>query len=303
MKTGLILSSVAHVAIMTWGVFALPEPARLEAPDIDALPIEIVPFEELSQKRAGDLKAEPDTPPPPDPAPTPPTPVETETPVEQPQEEPAPKVVEATPPPPPPEPSPPEPTPDPVEAEPEPAPPPEPVEAKEPEVAPEPKLDFAKAPPPRVRPKPPAQPEPPKQEDFNSDKIAALLNQQKPQGAAPQPEQQQLGVQGGDNSNQLSQNEIDFLRRQLENCWSLQAGMEAAESIAVRVEMVLNIDGTIAGPPRVLNSGSGVSFQIASERALRAVQACAPYSYMPQEKYDTWSVIEFNFDPSKMFQG
>ncbi|MGJ8531207.1 MAG: cell envelope biogenesis protein TolA [Alphaproteobacteria bacterium] len=300
MKTGLILSSVAHMAIMTWGVLALPEPARLEAPEIDALPVEIVPFEELSQKRVGDLKAEPDTPPPPEPEPTPPTPVETETPVEEPQEEPAPKVVEATPPPPAPEPPPPEPIPDPVEPEPA---PPEPEETKEPEVAPEPKLDFSKAPPPRARPTLPARPETPTQEDFNSDKIAALLNQQKPQGAAPQPEQQQLGVQNGDNSNQLSQNEIDFLRRQLESCWSLQAGMEAAESIAVRVEMVLNIDGTIAGPPRVLNSGTGISFQIASERALRAVQACAPYSYMPQEKYDTWSVIEFNFDPSKMFQG
>lgn len=301
MKTGLIISSFAHVAVLTWGMWGLPDPERLEAPDIDALPVEIVPFEELSQKRAGDLKADPETPPPPEPEPTPPKPVETDKPAEKPHEEPAPRVVEATPPP---APAPPAPEPDPVPApvEPEPAPP-EPVETKEPEVEPEPKMQFAKAPPPRVRPKPPAQPKPPKQEDFNSDKIAALLNKQKPQGAAPKPEQQQLGVQGGDNSNQLSQNEIDFLRRQLESCWSLQAGMEAAESIAVQVQMVLNIDGSLAGPPQVLNSGAGLSFQIASERALRAVQACAPYSYMPQEKYDTWSVIEFNFDPSKMFQG
>ena len=49
MKTGLILSSVAHVAVMTWGVFALPEPARLEAPEIDALPVEIVPFEDFER--------------------------------------------------------------------------------------------------------------------------------------------------------------------------------------------------------------------------------------------------------------
>lgn len=302
MKTGLILSSVAHVAVMTWGVFALPEPARLEAPEIDALPVEIVPFEELSQKRAGDLKAEPDTPPPPEPEPTPPTPVEADKPVEKPAEEPAPKQVEATPPP---APAPPEPEPAPPEPEPEPEPaPPEPEPTPEPEVAPEPQLDLSKAPPPRVRPKPPA-PQPPQPEaDFNTDKIAALLDKQKPQGAAPQPDQpQQLGVQGGDNSNQLSQNEIDFLRRQLENCWSLQAGMEAAESIAIEVQMVLNIDGTLAGPPRVLNTGAGAQYQIAAERALRAVQVCAPYSYMPQEKYDTWQVIEFNFDPSKMFQG
>nr|WP_306268194.1 cell envelope biogenesis protein TolA [Pararhizobium sp. IMCC3301] len=301
MRTGLIISSFAHVAVLTWGMFAMPAPARLEAPDIDALPIEIVPFEELSQKRAGDLKAKPETPPPVKPEPVPPKPVKTDKPVEKPQDQPAPKVVEATPPP---APAPPAPEPDPVAepVEPEPAPP-EPVETKQPEVEPEPAKQLAKAPPPRKKPKPPAQPTPPKQEDFSSDKIAALLNKQKPQGAAPEPVQQQLGVQGGDNSNQLSQNEIDFLRRQLESCWSLQAGMEAAESIAVQVQMVLNIDGSLAGAPRVMNSGPGLSFQIAAERALRAVQACAPYSYMPQEKYDTWSVIEFNFDPSKMFQG
>ncbi|PCJ86587.1 MAG: hypothetical protein COA52_14915 [Hyphomicrobiales bacterium] len=164
-------------------------------------------------------------------------------------------------------------------------------------------MQFANSPRPRSRPKPPPKTAVKKKPDFNTDKIAALLDKQKPTGAAPQPEQQQLGVQNGDNSNQLTQNEIDFLRRQLESCWSLQAGMEAADTITVTVQMVLNLDGSLAGAPRVLNPGGTAQHRIASERALRAVQICAPYAYMPQDKYDTWQVIEFNFDPSKMFQG
>ncbi len=299
MKAGLFLSSLAHVAVLSWGVYALPEPARLEAPDVDALPIEIVPFEELSQKRQGDLNAEPDTPPVAEPKPIPPKPVEAKETVEKPTETPAVQPVEAQP-----EPEPAVEQPKPVEvAEPEPAPAPEPAPVAEPAPEPEPKLQFANSPRPRSRPKPPPEEKTKKKQDFNTDKIAALLDRQKPTGAAPQPERQQLGVQNGDNSNQLTQNEIDFLRRQLENCWSLQAGMEAADSITVTVQMVLNLDGSLAGSPRVLNPGVTAQHRIASERALRAVQVCAPYAYMPQDKYDTWQVIEFNFDPSKMFQG
>lgn len=296
MKTGLILSSVAHVGVLTWGLIALPQPEALEVPFEDALPVEIVPFEELSQKRAGDLQADPETPPPPDPEPVQPAEVEAPEPVEPPPtpEPPAPE----PPAPEPPAPEPPAPEPPVEAAEPAPEPAPEPAETKAPEPEPQ---QFTAAPPPRSRPKLP-QPEQREDPEFNSNEIAALLDRQKREQAAPKPQQPQaLGTETG-NANTLSQNEIDFLRRQLENCWSLQAGMEAAESIAVTVQMVLNIDGTLAGAPRILNPQGGLQYQIAAERALRAVQVCAPYAYLPQDKYDTWQVLEFNFDPSQMFR-
>lgn len=296
MKTGLILSSVAHVGVLTWGLIALPQPDALPVPVEDALPVEIVPFEEIALRQAGDEQADPETPPPPDPVPVQPAEVEAPEPVEPPPapEPPAPE---------PPAPEPPAPEPpaaelpvETAEPAPEPAPDPEPVEAEAPEPEPQ---QFTAAPPPRARPTPLQPREDPK---FNSNEIAALLDRQERAQAAPQPEQPQaLGVDSG-NDNALAQNEIDFLRRQLESCWSLQAGMEAAESIAVTVQMVLNIDGTLAGAPRILNPQTGLQYQIAAERALRAVQVCAPYAYLPQDKYDTWQVLEFNFDPSQMFR-
>ena len=36
---------------------------------------------------------------------------------------------------------------------------------------------------------------------------------------------------------------------------------------------------------------------------LAAVQICAPYDFLPQEKYAQWREIEFTFDPREMLGG
>jgi len=58
MKVGVVLSSAAHVAILSWGLFSLTAPAALQVADVEALPIDIVPIEQLTQSVEGDKKAE-----------------------------------------------------------------------------------------------------------------------------------------------------------------------------------------------------------------------------------------------------
>jgi colicin import membrane protein len=58
MKVGVVLSSAAHVAILTWGLLNFAAPAPLQVADVEALPIDIVPIEELTQSVAGEKKAE-----------------------------------------------------------------------------------------------------------------------------------------------------------------------------------------------------------------------------------------------------
>lgn len=52
MKTGLVVSSVAHVVLLSWGLWSLSGPEPMSAID-NSLPVDIVPIEEFSQSVAG----------------------------------------------------------------------------------------------------------------------------------------------------------------------------------------------------------------------------------------------------------
>ncbi len=194
MKAGLSTSLVLHAALIAFGLFTLKAPSAHDVGDVQAIPVDMVPIEELTQLQQGDKKA---------PKAEKPAPKKTERPhtvpdaktigendvdlddvpkpeasprkidtASAPQPEPAPK----------PEPKPvearpePKPEPKPVEAKPAPAPAPQPekvAEAPKPEPAPTPDavaetIASAEETPamefPDELPKPVARPEPPKRE-------------------------------------------------------------------------------------------------------------------------------------------
>ena len=75
---------------------------------------------------------------------------------------------------------------------------------------------------------------------------------------------------------------------------ALLAGAAGAEDIVVSMIMALERDGSIAGRPRVLNSGSNPYFRATADAAVRAVLRCAPYQ-LPEEKYAAWNEVKLNF--------
>ncbi len=40
--------------------------------------------------------------------------------------------------------------------------------------------------------------------------------------------------------------------------------------------------------------------QILTEAVLRGIRRCAPYSFLPPEKYDAWSVVNINYTPEPL---
>ncbi len=104
------------------------------------------------------------------------------------------------------------------------------------------------------------------------------------------------------NAPQLSQNEIDMLRAQIQACWSPPVGVMEAKDLVVVLQFGLNRDGSVAAEPIVTNRGSNPLFQVAVDSARRAVLKCQPYR-LPVAKYDAWSEVEVKFDPKEMFRG
>ena len=308
MRAGLIVSVIGHLALALWGLISMPSPKTFDISNLEAVPVDFVPIDELTKLNLGVTKAEARE--------------------EVVPEPPAPKVAEAPPPPPPPlEPPKPEPVvaeaapldPAPEPPPPEPAPVPEPAKATEPVPAPEPppppKEAVAKpvpAPVPRPRPAPPkkvqvaaVQPTEEKEESF-TDEISAILDKSKPTGSTtPAETPPTLGSRSGSMVDQMSLDELAALRAKIQQCWNISGLVPPdASELIVKVKIFLDQDGSLSPsqPPQILKAGTSEFARTSAEAAVRAIRRCAPYQ-LPAEKYASWQEVDITFDPSEMFGG
>jgi hypothetical protein len=142
-----------------------------------------------------------------------------------------------------------------------------------------------------------------KESDFNADQVAALLNKQDAAGGGAKrtTETASLGGTQTTRGNTLSQSEMDALRGQIQKYWNIIPGMADGGDVRVTVRMRLDPAGNIIGEPDVSASGGSAGTRgTLSGSARRAVLRAQPYQ-LPKEKYDSWSDVIVNFDPSQMF--
>ena len=93
-----------------------------------------------------------------------------------------------------------------------------------------------------------------------------------------------------------------ILQNHLARCWRNSLDAPHPDELAVEVELSLDRNGELVGPPRLVDQGRILSspnpyLRVAGERALRAASVCAPYP-LPPEQYSEWRQITANFAPS-----
>ncbi len=209
----------------------------------------------------------------------------------------------------------------PAPAEPEPEPPsqPEPEPEKAPEVKepePEPKKPEVK---PEKKPEPPKEtpnvkPKP-KTDELDLDALSQLIDKERekeqprtqsqtPSQTTEQADKARPAVGAGD---RLTASDEAKMRAAVQRCWNAGTiiGAPEPEKLLVVIDFELNRDGSLSSPPRVVNelqiNLSGNQFwRVAQREAVSAVMKCAPYDFLPVERYDTWKEFRFNFDPSQM---
>ena len=57
MKTSLVTSAVLHALVLTWALVSIGSPPDFQVADVEALPVDMVPIEELTQLQQGDKEA------------------------------------------------------------------------------------------------------------------------------------------------------------------------------------------------------------------------------------------------------
>lgn len=58
MKIGVVLSSVAHVAFLSWGLLSIKAPAPLEVAEVESISVEIISFSDVSEAVQGEKEAD-----------------------------------------------------------------------------------------------------------------------------------------------------------------------------------------------------------------------------------------------------
>ncbi len=336
MRVGLTASSIAHGAVLVFALVSFSAPSAFDTPQPDPINVDVISASDLSQMTKGNEKGkktevkkvvaekvdapkpvndpnlkvsekqeiEPTAPPPPPPPPPPPTPA----------------------PPRPEEPKPPTPAPQPKPDEPKPAPPkadkPPPEQKADEGLKADPKKDEqkqeakAQTPPPLPQRKPPPPPTPQptranndakaqQEQKFDADRIAALLDKRTPQrNAAADQQVSQTAALGSPNgaAQTLTQSEIDALRARIQSCWGPPAGASEASDLRATIVVSFKQDGSLAMQPQLsgvtpASSPYGPAF---ADSALRAIIRCAPYTFLPANKYAVWKEIEMGFSLKDM---
>ena len=296
MKAGLAISAMLHAALLLWGIISFA--ARpLEARPNDALPIDIISDKQFSEITKGVKNGAKDK------LPAPlvekvgdPKPVDDST--AKPVDKKELTAAKTDAPPPPAE----QPAPKPAEAKPEKKEPPkiDPIaETLKKEEAKKKAEDRAKA---KAVQQAQAKPQP----SFDPNKIAALLDKREPTRQASAADTLSTAPSLGKadaTGPQLSQSEIDALRRRLGECWNPPAGAADGGQLKVVMRVLFKPDATVATPPQLVAATASPFGPAMAESAKRAILTCQPFTMLRPEHYQQWKDIEITFDPREMFGG
>ena len=147
-----------------------------------------------------------------------------------------------------------------------------------------------------------------KDEMFDPNSIAALIDKSKEEQAETTKKLDKV-TQSQDSSmnlSGLSLSEEDALKAQIFGCWSIPLGLPYNENLLVRIKLKLKPDGTlirteILDHARMNMPGQGF-YKVLAESALRAVQLCQPLK-VPTSGYERWKDLQLNFDAREMLGG
>lgn len=101
----------------------------------------------------------------------------------------------------------------------------------------------------------------------------------------------------------LSANEIAAFKTQVQKCWNAPASVTDTEKLHVVLRVALTRDGLLSMRPILIEASASPHGPVLVENAIRALNQCQPYRFLPADKYEEWKVLDLNFSPSGMSGG
>jgi len=138
------------------------------------------------------------------------------------------------------------------------------------------------------------------------DRLSGLVNRTRDQ--APEKNRQQAlqsetsnyvtaqyAMKGSGDGVSMTLSEVDALISAMTHCWQEPIAAPEPEKLIVTVTVLLFPDGRVEGGTH--DPVGGGFHRLAANRAVSAVKKCAPYDFLPPEKYSSWREIRLTFRP------
>lgn len=154
----------------------------------------------------------------------------------------------------------------------------------------------------------------PKAPVFDLDKLSGLVD--KSRETAPETNQQvalqsetattrydEIARQSAGEGSGMSATETDLLVSAMQKCWRMPAAATDAENLRVRLKVNFILGGHVENVQLIDQAASrqlspGNPFWAQAEReAIAAVHKCAPYDFLPDERYGVWRELVLNLRP------
>ena len=147
-----------------------------------------------------------------------------------------------------------------------------------------------------------------KEELFDTNNIAALIDKSKAETAETNKRTDKVSQNQDKETNfgSLTLSEEDALKAQIFGCWSIPLGLPYKEDLLVKIKLQLKPDGSIIRSEildhaRMNRPGQGF-YKVLAESALRAIKLCQPLR-LPNTGYERWKELQLNFDAREMLEG
>lgn len=189
-------------------------------------------------------------------------------------------------------------------------------------IAPDEEVTADPVAPPETRPDPADESEPqPEPEQvaeaapsFDLDRISSLIDKSKDTSTVADSQVAQEGEEdflvfadrarrSAGTGNQMTMSELDALNSAMYRCWRKPVDAADLEKLVVRLQVDMQPGGFVEDVRIIDRAASrraapGNPFwDIAEQRAIQAVKKCAPYDFLPQDKFDQWQSLILNFRP------
>ena len=172
--------------------------------------------------------------------------------------------------------------------------------------------------PPEAEPDDDVEPEPEKVADakpsFDLDRISTLIDKRKDVSTvanstrADESDTERLvyadrAREGMGTGTKMTVSELNALQTAMYRCWRMPADAADLEQLVVRLQVDM-LPGGFVRDVKVIDRAAqrrrapGNPFwDVAEMRAVQAVTKCAPYDFLPEDKFDQWESLILNFRP------
>lgn len=185
-------------------------------------------------------------------------------------------------------------------------------------VAPDEEVSAEPIAPPETIPEENDEPEPEKvveaKPSFDLERISSLIDKSKDTSSVADSQIAEEGLvdrlvyadrarEGIGSGTKMTLSELDALNSAMYRCWRKPVDATDLEKLIVRLQVDMLPGGFIKDVSVIDRAASrraspGNSFwDVAEMRAVQAVTKCAPYDFLPQEKFDQWQSLILNFRP------